>query len=214
MPVYQFNVTWKHTNGLPKDRFVHTWHFFTAGTGADFPNVRDLLEDFYCTTGAGSPLRTHMPTSLQTQPEVNAYNLADPKPRTPVYTAGFKVPVTFGTGTPLPTEVALCLSYEAKKLSGSNQARRRNRVYLGPWRSQTVGSTGAPDTTFITDISRQAKALHDAAEASVTWDWVVYSPTDDTHHLIDHLWIDNAWDTQRRRGIAPSTRSEHTLLDA
>lgn len=212
MPVYQFNVAWKHTSGLPKDRFVNTFHFFTAGTGADFPNVRDLLEDFYCTTGTGSPLRTHMPTILQTQPLVTAYDLSDPKPRTPVYTAGFKVPVTWGTGTPLPTEVALCLSFEGEKVSGENQKRRRNRVYLGPFRSQTVASTGKPDPTFITDVARQAKAMHDAATASVTWDWVAYSPTDDQHHLIDHLWVDDAWDTQRRRGIAASSRQEHTNL--
>lgn len=213
MPVYQFNSIFAGLSGLPTDQYVNTWHFYTAGTGADFDNVRDLLEDFFVTTGSGSPLRTHMPTTLNLLPRVVGYDLSDPKPRSPVYEETFKVPVTYGTGTALPNEVALCLSFEAKKVSGQPQARRRNRVYLGPFRAQTNAATGRPDVTFLNDVKRQARTLYDAAKASSTWQWVVYSPTDDQHHEIDHLWCDDAWDTQRRRGLDPAQRYEHTGLD-
>jgi hypothetical protein len=49
-----------------------------------------------------------------------------------------------------------------------------------------------------------------AAIASASWDWVVYSPTDDAYHEVANGWVDNAWDTQRRRGYKPTSRTTFT----
>jgi hypothetical protein len=37
--------------------------------------------------------------------------------------------------------------------------------------------------------------------------WVVYSPKLDAFAEVDNLWVDNAFDTQRRRGERPTART-------
>jgi hypothetical protein len=48
------------------------------------------------------------------------------------------------------------------------------------------------------------------ANASVRWNWVAYSPTADEANQITNGWVDNAWDTQRRRGLYYSQRGTYT----
>jgi hypothetical protein len=207
VPTYQFNVIFKGLSGLPKDQYVNTWHFYQGDPdGHDFDNVRDMLKDFYSVAPAGSPLRTHMPAAgLQTTVSVKAYDMDDEKPRAPAYESSWG-PETWGAGTVLPQEVAYCFSFQAGRESGEIQSRRRNRVYLGPFRSTVTDTNGRPSSAFMTDVLNAGKRLHDAAAAAVYWSWKVYSPTNNEIYDVDHLWVDDAWDTQRRRGMQPTAR--------
>lgn len=209
MAVYQFNVIFNGVSGLSTDKFVNTFHFSnSSATVTDFDNVRDMLRDFYDVATVGSPIRTHLSaTALTTTVNVAAYNLEEPKPRAPVYEATWG-PETFGSGEPMPHEVALCMSYEGPRESGSPQSRRRNRIYLGPFKSGDTGTAGRPTTAMCNDIMLAGSRLHSASDASATWDWCVYSATDDDWYEIEHIWVDNAWDTQRRRGLSPTSRTE------
>lgn len=100
------------------------------------------------------------------------------------------------------------MSYEGEKVSGQKQARRRNRVYLGPFRGAVLGLDGRPTPTLVTNVKNAGAGLKAASDASVNWEWVVYSNTDKQIMAPKHLWVDDAWDTQRRRGLSPSRREE------
>lgn len=209
MPTFQFMTIFTGSTGLAADQMVNTTHWYNgaAPVVTDYDNVRDMLRDFYTVAPTGNPIRTYMSGQLSLTAKVKAYNLDEPKPRAPVYESTFAVS-GYGGGSPLPNEVALCLSFEAKRESGELQSRRRNRIYLGPFASGAMGTTGRPSPTTVTDIHNAAKRLHDAAAAAASWDWVVYSTLNNDVMDIQHIWVDDAWDTQRRRGLAPSSRTQ------
>lgn len=206
---FKFTTTFQGPSMLPEDRFVNTWHFMNTagGSPSDYDNVRDMLRDFWTAAGTGVALKSYL-TSTTVTPTVTvkAYDYADSPPRVPKYESTFSLG-GLGSAAGLPTEVALCLSYQAAKESGIPQARRRNRVYLGPFTTATSDNYGRPTSALVTNMLRAIKDLRDAAQASVSWDWVVYSPTNSNQYVAHDAWVDNAWDTQRRRGLPPNSRS-------
>jgi hypothetical protein len=139
------------------------------------------------------------------------YNLIDAKPRAPIrddiYTPG-----TFGSGTVnLPDEVACCLSYSADPVSGIPIARRRGRVFIGPLCANVLGGSSlntesVPDSGFISTVTKAAGDLASIALAA-GYVWSVFSPTLNAAAPISSAWVDNAWDTQRRRGNRPTSRT-------
>lgn len=212
MATYAVQVILQGDTGLPSDQYVNTWHFYHSSIApiSDHDNVRDMLKDFYTLAVPSSvSVSKYLTSKLTTTAKVKSYNLDEDKPRVPAYESTF--PLTgLGTGMPVPYESALCLSFEGAKASGEIQARKRNRVYLGPLASGILWSDGRPIATALTVITEAAKRLWNAADASATWDWKVYSPTNDEIYAVKHLWCDDAFDSQRRRGLAASTRVQWT----
>jgi len=51
-----------------------------------------------------------------------------------------------------------------------------------------------------------ATYLKGASDAAADWTWVVYSTVDNAMYPVDNGWVDNSWDTQRRRGVKPTAR--------
>lgn len=210
MTVLRAQVVLPHDSGLSKDVITNTWHFNTyAGTAAaNAQTVRTRLAAFYTGTplAEGGPwtafMGAHLGPGLIT---VKVYDLLDPEPRVPVHTGTFDITTEAG-GSQLPAEVALCLSFQAQPASGVAQARRRGRVYLGPFDSTALAADGRPGTSVIARIRSAASVLLNANDANLRW--AVYSKASepDTGYDVHNGWVDNAWDTQRRRGLAPLTR--------
>jgi hypothetical protein len=135
------------------------------------------------------------------------YKMSDPEPRTPFITLTMD-PIAVGTSG-MPEEVAICLSYYATPASGESPARRRGRIFIGPlsqtaFDSSSVGTFSTPDPTARAAIASAAAVLADQSEA---FQWAVYSPTDQIARQIIGGWVDNAFDTQRRRGRRATTRN-------
>lgn len=212
-------MAWTASSGLPADDVVNVWHFRTTALGtsvADPGNIADMVEDYYTAIPVGDTeaIASAYSAALSGSYRIDLYNLSDASPRVPF----FSRTGTHTVGTNLfPAEVALCCSFQGPQVSGVPQARNRGRVYLGPW-IQSTGvndvTTGRPATGLVTRIRRAARDLIDASDASLNNKWVVYSPTKDaTQTLQDSTvdvtdgWVDNAWDTQRRRGPQATTRS-------
>jgi hypothetical protein len=45
-----------------------------------------------------------------------------------------------------------------------------------------------------------------SALGGIDVDWVVHSPTHDTNTKVKEAWVDDEWDTQRRRGQRATKR--------
>lgn len=207
--------------GLPEDVAINTWHFNWINPGdpatANYISLCGDVAAFYAfvfnVTANVQLLSGICKPNLAVQ---KVYNLSDPEPRSPVYTdtAGIAAGTDVAFTTPL--EVSLCLSYQGAKVSGFDQASRRGRIYLGPL-GDLASTTGdpthfpAPSSTWINRITTAAHQLT-VDTIGHGWEWVVYSRKNNTSTAIVNGWVDNAWDTQRRRGNAPSTRTTWTAF--
>jgi len=190
--VYQFQWIWEGASQLASDNYVNTWHFRTrADEAVDFDNVRDLLVDFYTgeADGQSNPIIDYMSnTSISGTYTLKAYKLSDPKPRYPEYetTDSFSP----GGGSALPTECSTVFSFQAERVAGEKQSRRRNRVYLGPF-DVSANEQGYVKPSLVENLLFAGKGLFNAAESAFHWSWIVYSPSNEEWYPIDNGWVDN-----------------------
>lgn len=185
------------------------------------------------TSGAGKDY-TIAPYMVPSEAQTEIYDLTDARPRIPIHVmehSSLGLPVN--TGVEFPPEVALCVSFEGPRQSGQPQARRRGRWYFGPLVFNGTSGTDqrVPTTTGMTALLTAFTGATDPAGNDGPY-LSVYSrythgnipvggspPADqpfpedpellaESFTLVTHLWIDSAWDTQRRRGHAAATRVE------
>jgi hypothetical protein len=209
--LYVFQWSWQAASERPEDVITNSFHFQNTDIVTDYDNVKDMLENFYTVMAEGSSRSIVEFMSISTITgnwTLKAYALEDPKPRQPVIQwQGFSPPANTQA---LPTEVALVQSFQADIESGEIPARRRNRVYLGPFNRDALGNYGRPDDTLVSSMIFQGKQLIAESQASLRWTWVAYSPTTDEANAITNGWVDNAWDSQRRRGLYYSQRGTYS----
>lgn len=222
-------VTIPLDSGIPEDAIVNTLYFDgdedldQVATDADYHNtVFDALSTFYQSIDG-----VVFANNVGTVANVKIYDMRDPEPRQPEFEDAIAIAAT--AAPPLPNEVALCLSFQAAAVSGQLQRRRRGRIYLGPI------ADDAGTTAIINGQHRPLLAMRqtviDAADAMKQTDlpigiggsvrWAIYSRTtdlgvgspalpgtsiDDAFHDVDNGWVDDTWDTQRRRGPAATSR--------
>jgi len=219
MTVYAIQHAFQGVSGLPSDRFVNTFH--TIGPvdplTPDFAAAATAIKLFYNPTG-GVKISSYMSNAVRgIGRTIKIYDLSDPKPRAPVYEfIDAVVPWAQSASQPLPSECCVCLSYDAPKLSGLPQARRRGRLFIGPLSIAALnGNTDPPqrpNSSLQDALNTAAGNLQDAL-AAANMPWVVYSPTSDdgtgavgSAALVTRSWTDDAFDTQRRRGERPSAK--------
>jgi hypothetical protein len=193
VPTVRCIVERSWTDSLPRDSVVNVLHF---ATGALDPGGYDEL-----TQELAAAFHDMGIFSSQGH-KVKAYDLADAKPR-PVKSETLIAP----TGPMSATgnrDVALCLSFYATR----NLPRQRGRLYLGPF-SQTDCGQHRPPGALITTLATMPAKFAAAGGASV--EWAVYSEADNTARPVTNWYIDDEWDTQRRRGTKPSARTTGTV---
>lgn len=207
MAIIRAMVIIPKTSANTEDTMVNTFHFSVTSSvindGLDL--VQDSLQDFYNAISTKiSPVVDH------TKMRLKCYDLADPEPRTPVRDE-LMTPMNTPSGSaPIPEEVCLCLSFRAVPVSGHPPARRRGRVYIGGLGEQvldTATNSGRPSSATLTQFANAGAGLLADSQAATDWSWVVYSPTAGTTFAVDNGWVDDAWDIQRRRGLAPTVRT-------
>lgn len=215
MTVVRAQVTIPRDTALPEDYSVNTWHFQVTGDFADTAQlepVHTALNTFYQAIDTYLSPLNHNPCI------VKYYDLGHPKPRSPVRSTEMTLTYPTLTTSVYPEEVAMCLSYRGALVSGLPAARRRGRVFLGP----VDFATGEPVTgrvhikpAVLTAVAAAATALRAASNAAADWSWVVYSPTlaaaggtqEAATSEVAAGWVDNVFDTQRRRGPKATART-------
>lgn len=213
MPHIYAQVTIPHRSLIRADDVMNTFHF----TGID--DVEDMctaiaerLLAFYNAPppGGTNELKDYLSGELNpTLTRVKMYDWADEEPRVPVFDAALGVTTASPLETAnLPGEVALCTSYQATPVSGVAAARRRGRLYIGPLNVGVIlgggSSPSRPSGTFMGDMWRTTKRLCDANTLGAQW--VVWSRRNEAAYEIAQGYVDNSFDTQRRRGVETTNR--------
>lgn len=221
--LYLAQHTFQDVDDLSRDRYVNTFHALYTGTGSPddtaYSQLIGPIVHFYDTsiTGSGgNGVRDYMANhALGAGATVKVYALADAKPRTPRADFVYTPTPEGGTLNALPAECSLCISFQSALISGSNPQRHRGRIYLGPLNNLSVA----------VNAGQAARATAEATGFLVTaftslmtnlltgpWQLVQYSPTAGISSPIQKVWCDNAYDTQRRRGVASTARSTAILF--
>lgn len=194
---------------LPEDRFVTTYVFGNQDGGspsdADLDTIHGLLEAFWTTdpVGGTGTLMSLLGGQCSGTAETRLYRLGDTPPREP-YITPFTVS-GFSQSSGMPAEVAICISYYAT----SNAPRRRGRIYFGPCSNLTgafAGGEWRPTQNTIDILQLKARDLLQGSNDQL-WPWAVLSDVDNVARPITNGWVDNAYDTQRRRGVAADNRT-------
>lgn len=214
--MHKVQISFPYFTGLPTDVVQNTFHFlFTVGSPvpSDFSLLLIDIEAFYTAIFTSVSLASMAPWIDSGAVSEKIYDLADPTPRTPVYEATSSYSVVRATNATTQPEVALCLSYQGTKISGLPQARRRGRLFIGGLGVATTAgdsdSFPVPTPTIITNMATAASGLIVSAAAD-GWEWNVWSETDQSGTAVTDGWIDNAFDTQRRRGNEATSRTTWT----
>lgn len=191
-------------SGMPDDGVVNTFHILDNTVAPDFSDYMGAWRTMI------SGQHSLFPDQVsQSDHSFKVYDVADEEPRAPVFDDTWDF-TTAPAGESLPTEVALCISYEAVRVSGLEQASRRGRIYWGPWDIQWTEG-GRPTAAVISDVKNAFITFIDNLNAAGAL-FVVYSRKNADAQTVARVWIDNAWDTQRRRGQAATVR-DSSLID-
>lgn len=206
--------------GLSEDRVVNTFHFDgPQDLEAHRTSVVAALTSFYTTLQlSGASVSRYISPWIQRAAELRIYNMADAQPRQPTIH-----PITLeAAGDPtthIPEECAVVLTFRA---SAPYTARRRGRIYIGPLNDFAVIPGSATTQTHVDGTMQQV--LADAAEAlaASSADWAVRSAgarvpranaqaplgalLAEAYYRVTNGWIDNAMDSQRRRGPDATSR--------
>lgn len=214
-------VTLESKSLLPEDGSINVWHFrtLTDDPAVSIAEINPALDTFYTSIES-----IYCANTITGNWSVKYYDLSDAEPRTPIDIASF-TSITPTTGDGLPTECAIAMSFEGALTSGTIRRRRAGRLFLGPLSNGvTTTVTGYVQVSSVAKgvISDAALEIATSAELDFTV-WSVFSPTAAGAKPwssgaiaaattdVDHGWIDNAFDTQRRRGTKASDRATWSI---
>lgn len=213
MPAFiRAQVVLPFKTGLPEDVATNTFHFESdtldfAAAIAPIPGYLAAFYQAFATRLSGSIAKNLV--------HVNLYNMLTPAPRVPVTVV---LGITGSDGTSgLPNEVSVCLSTRGAL---PNLPSRRGRVFIGPLLNSTAilsfeNNVPRVNSAFRNDLLLAAQNLGLALGAGGgTRRWVVYSPTNLTTIQVVHAWIDDDFDTQRRRQVRTLIRTQGAINQA
>lgn len=216
-------VVFKGRTNLPEDQFVNTLYVDSGATAyaaacvalaGNGTNSLGLIPQIWNlnTPQSTEQLSKYMSRFLSRSAEVRFYNMADAKPRVPVIVP-WTMNASLADTEDLPEEVACCVSFKG---SAPMTARRRGRIYLGPLNAFAIrGDTGldggvSPSRPKLSFMNTAAGAFNDfrtGCELAGGMSWEIASQTPSLNYVkVMSGHVDDAWDTQRRRGVDPTSR--------
>lgn len=231
MSLVKIAVTHHDLSGLPEDDIVNTFHFGTDPGGittqmsADFEIALDAFWHGNPTQG-GVPLDAYLSGRLDRTKgrdyDIYVKETGEKDFGSPVDIVRGKAFSAVGSNANLPAEVALCGSFHGDLTDIPEEAgvtrpaaRRRGRIYVGPLNTAAQNTTGTavvsrPAQQFIDCLANRIEILRLSSEAVPEWSWGVAHAASTaawTFTKVEGGWVDNEWDTQRRRGHLATQRT-------
>jgi hypothetical protein len=225
-------VTFPHKDGINRDAVVNTFTFHKATdmTDTDMGLIENAIRQFLNSTpsdgtAVGEPSIILGPQLSRTAvPVFRHYNidahLSGTTPvgspvRTNTMTEALHAPVS---GFPMPSEVAICLSFHGtfgadQEFAGGTRpkSRDRGRIYFGPLVGSalvvnTEGTTNRPIVAPNVRAALLSNALDHLMAPGSGISQVVWSRRAGSVNPVEGYSVDDAFDTQRRRGERPTVR--------
>lgn len=200
-------ITHPRPTDPPKDYTSNVLYFFADGTigDANYQNLAEAVSNLWHIDGG---LTTTWGPFANRSHEVRVYSMADALPR-PIrgqktYTAQFPQ-----TGNINPRQIALVLSYYGDR----NLPRTRGRIYIGPWDTLEGNIDERPHDNHLAitiDLGHKLQAVNGSTTEG--WQHCVYSKHTPTSELaVAHYWVNDVWDTQRRRSPKETKRVHYDV---
>jgi hypothetical protein len=185
---------WKDTLEA-RDVAIMTPHFKVVSSSPDWDGLcSDLAEAMLGWVG-----------NSQTQIRVRAYDDEGTPPRRPLGEA-YRSKGAAGISSS-NRDVALCLSFHG----GSGRPSERGRLYVPLYAAGLAPSGATANTTSLNKAAALVPILTGLGGVNV--DWVVWSPKLRSSKPVTDWHVDNAWDTQRRRGMGATSRLSGTTTE-
>lgn len=219
-------VTFKHISGLVEDQVVNDFAFQSASapsTNAERVTAENGIIDFYNGVSAttGSKVANILGTQLSRVANASSIkwydvqaDLAGTAHGSPIDERLWTLDAAQAGETNLPAEVSIVLSYHALLTDFQQElgvtrpaARRRGRIYLGPLNTLSRVIDGTTNRVGVSSTARTTIA--DAATRLLAIDpvWSQWSRANVSMDNVTGGFVDDAYDTQRRRGEKASTRT-------
>ncbi len=199
--------TLKSANGRSADDCVNTFAVTVPNEAVTTPEqLTDKFDRFYNGLSGGSTrLSTFINGSIRREDGLVLELIESPEspPNVPFFTRVYDLPPP-AVSTSLPQEVACCLSFnDGGYAAAANKGRHRGRIYFGPLVT-TAAATGTggiarPEATLVQSLTDRGRNLINELN-DVDADWCVWSRVNGTFLTVQGGWVDNEFDTQRRRG--------------
>lgn len=204
MPTIRATATLPYTTNIPEDVATNTVYFDCDNSTlpANWNEIAARVIAAYHVLDTNLSNLISRGTNICT---VTLYDMSDPEPRAPLDIFPFTLANAAAGVTDLPPEVALCASYHSAFVSGIPNPRRRGRVYLGPFSTGSTALTRPPDALRLLCVDWAETLWTPIGAADVTW--VQRSETTGVTAPVVGGWVDNEWDTQRRRGRRSTART-------
>lgn len=213
--LWRVQVSLQDVSGLSADEYINTIYLANGPANRPAPvwaDVATAVTDFYF------QIKGYLSSTISGNLNwIRIYDTAAVKGSPPIFEQQMNLRGSGsnpGAGqTPMPNEVSCCLTYHAAHppIVLPRQSWR-GRIYIGPLNATAVSadaSTGSsrPDPAFRANLVAAAIVLERKLANVVLAEWVIASNKHDYVMAIDNFSVDDAWDTQRRRGSAPTVKT-------
>jgi len=206
MPDVRVQIVLHTVNNVSEDYATNSWCVAGSDIYGQTTAITTAFKDFY------DDIVADLSSNIaQNGHEAKYYDLPGTPPNYPFEEDVWNL-VSAPSGTPLPDEVAMCLSFQGERVPGFPQNRRRGRVYIGPLDISWLNTDGRPIASRISNLTTAAATLGASLAAlTPTVALSVWSVTDGAAVPVTDGWVDNAWDTQRRRGKDATSRTTYVV---
>lgn len=197
---------------LPEDVATNTLYFLNNWSAPPDESQRaalqTLLNTFYTNVFTAVKMS---PVIVRSQIRALVYDNDSPEPRAPIADIGLTLGSALQGTSGTAEELAICMSFQAPRISGESQARRRGRIYLGPLDNSAFTVSSSSAFTAVPSAIRTGLtgAMQTLRSDGVTagQQWSIWSRANGESYLVTNGWVDNALDVQRRRGNRTTVRT-------
>lgn len=211
MPLYRMQTALQDVSGLARDEYVNSIWVHWAATPS--PTAEDALQ--VAVQGFYDRLKVFLSPAIRTLGHTSKLYLhGAPLNSPPVRSWVWNF--SSATGDPshqaFPGEVAACLTFHGvpDPAVGEHPQSWRGRIYIGPLSATAAGSaispgSARPDPAFTAAMVASGQTMADDIHAgAVLARWVVFSRKRNKAYHVQTIGCDDAWDTQRSRGLRPT----------
>lgn len=218
MAILRSEVHLPFTTNLPKDVSINALHWSVDGDAdndANWDAIANLVQAFWNDEVGGVAPGEYLSSIIKRDTDacfIKFYD-AEADPQVLLGQRNFTLAATPVAETNYPNEVAICLSLTCTPATIVPVRRRRGRMYVGPVNvgvegSRTVGGEEVP--AVATGVRGVFAGACEAMATQTDSDfvaWGVWSTVNEALYVITGGFVDNDFDTQRRRQYPSTART-------